>query len=522
MASDDNDNEDDKSSDVSKTEALEMLLGVCLEELSPAAWDNESLHEEDEDEVIVTPVKTSTTGVVRPKPRSWQHVPTTVTESNDEEIFRRAYTCLGYCTRDGRLERPPVRIVDTGDDATGNIAVATRAIRKGETIFTERAAAAALLHDHHKANGSDGDDDVIKACPHCFRSLEPAASCVASPNQHPFIPLPHLWPVAEYDVESLHAVIDLEDGTEDSTLFRDKQRRLFCRNCRVWFCNNHCFQAHRQDMGVSHCAVQAIWKALPDIDPDVQSAVILATRLFIQTVQHYKTTGQIEGTFLDGLCGEASDVGRLELGVEVPGIDSEPLSPRYSLEPFYNLLAEELQLTPEEREALDLIVFERLAAIVARNSVGFRTQSPFKSYYAALLRHSGGWGSDKHEQYMQQLAQALGSDNNKLDRNMDYEIEKRVAPAIAGLFTLTARLNHSCQPNAAVQAQVFMDCHIDVVALENIARDEEITISYLGPVRNAPTARRRRELRAKYLFECACPLCSPSTATGTMARDAEE
>eukprot|EP00977_Amphora_coffeiformis_P023304 scaffold12976_cov197-Amphora_coffeaeformis.AAC.3 len=513
-----NENEDDNSGDVSKTEALEMLLGLGLDAFSPSAWDNESCHEEEEGETNVEKLlaagKCATTGI-KPKPRSWQHVPASAI--SPDEIFRRAYTCLGYCTRDGRMERPPVRIVYTGD-AQGNIAVAMRPIRKGETIFTERAAAAALLHDN-KLRQHNENDDVVKACPHCFRSLEPATSCVSSPNQHPFIPLPHLWPVAEYDKESLQAV-DIEN-CQDSVLSRDAQRRLYCQDCHVWFCNEYCFQAHMQDMGISHCVVQAIWKALPDIDPDVQSAVILATRMFVQLAHYYKTTGQINGTFLDGLCGEASDVGRLELGVEVQSTD-EPSSPRFSLEPFYTLAAEQLQLTPEERKVLDLPIFERLAAIAARNSVGFRTQSPFKSYYAALLRHSGGWGSYKHQQYMQQLAQALGNEDMKLDRNMDYEVEKRVAPAIAGLFTLTARLNHSCQPNATVQAQVFMDCHIDVVALEDIARDEEITISYLGPVRNIPTARRRRELRAKYLFDCTCPLCSAPTDAGLVVHDDQE
>ena len=486
--------DEDDLSDVSKSEALEMLLGgLGLGDLTSAAWDNESDNEEETNNEVAVATNTTPTQV-RPKP-SLRDTQQFAAVPSSDEIFRRAYLCLGYCTRDGRVERPPVRIVHAGA-VRGNIAVATRAIRKGETIYTERTAAAALLHD--------GKRNAVRACPHCFKSLEPAASCASSP-EHPSIPLSHFWPVADYDMTSLQAV-----DSNEKTLFRDAQRRLFCQDCHIWFCNEHCFQAHRQDMGVSHCVVQSIWKALLDIDSDVQSAVILATRLFIQLVHHYKTTGQTEGTFLDGLCGEASDVSRLELGVEVAGLeDSSPL--RYSLQPFYKLLVDQLRLSPEEQGTLDLAVFERLAAIAARNSVGFRTQSPFKSYYPALLRHAGGWGSDKHERYMQQLAQALGRDNSKMDRSMDYEIEERVAPAVAGLFALTARLNHSCQPNAAVQAQVFTDCHIDVVALDDVARDEEITISYLGPIRNTPTARRRRELRAKYLFECACPLCSPPT-----------
>ena len=168
-------------------------------------------------------------------------------------------------------------------------------------------------------------------------------------------------------------------------------------------------------------------------------------------------------------------------------------------------------MTPLEQSQLPLQVLERLASQSARNTVGFRTQSPFKSYFSALRRASGGWGTPRYEENRKALAIALVGKEELPGRgsNMDRELYERLAPPLAALFSLTARLNHSCQPNAQLEAQVFVDCHVDVVATRPISVGEEITISYLGPVRPSSTStRRRRELRAKYLFDCQCSLCS--------------
>ena len=144
----------------------------------------------------------------------------------------------------------------------------------------------------------------------------------------------------------------------------------------------------------------------------------------------------------------------------------------------------------------------------ARNGFGILTQSPFKSYYAALLRSAGGRGSDKHEALKEQVARALGSETGQLERGMDRKIEEVVAVEIAAIFPLTARINHACQPNAQVRSQEFVDCHMDLVALKDIEEGEEITISYILTRDGARHRRsRQRELEAKYLFTCDCALC---------------
>ena len=84
---------------------------------------------------------------------------------------------------------------------------------------------------------------------------------------------------------------------------------------------------------------------------------------------------------------------------------------------------------------------------------------------------------------------------------------------IAALFKLASKMNHSCSPNAQVQGKVFCDCHMDVVALRDIAVGEEITVSYINlrPINSLPMmsrSRRQRELERRFLFTCHCILCS--------------
>ena len=92
---------------------------------------------------------------------------------------------------------------------------------------------------------------------------------------------------------------------------------------------------------------------------------------------------------------------------------------------------------------------------------------------------------------------------------MDRRVDERVAPEIAGLFMLTARINHACNTaaNAEVHSQEFVDARVDVVAVHDIEVGEEITISYIGQSSRHNKERRQRELRAKYMFQCSCPCC---------------
>jgi hypothetical protein len=214
-------------------------------------------------------------------------------------------------------------------------------------------------------------------------------------------------------------------------------------------------------------------------------------------------------------------------------------------------------MTTREQEALSLEYFHQLAVKAARNGIGLQTQCPFQTYYAGILRQCGRGTAQSYE-YRNLVAKVLSSSfgncqgqgdatllsssssssfttaSNDIttplpvlqsfDRDMDRRISERVAPEIVALFPLTARINHSCQPNAQVQGQVFCDCHLDLTATQDIHAGQEITISYIHGSNSSsssnantttsstttarPRGRRRRELQAKYLFECHCSLCS--------------
>ncbi|KAF2808812.1 SET domain-containing protein [Mytilinidion resinicola] len=85
-----------------------------------------------------------------------------------------------------------------------------------------------------------------------------------------------------------------------------------------------------------------------------------------------------------------------------------------------------------------------------------------------------------------------------------------------GLFLTTARLNHSCTPNARVS---FCESRgkMTAYALSDIKAGEELTISYLedektADLENTTTfmkrAERQAQLKQKWGFECTCSVCS--------------
>jgi SET domain len=520
--------------DDDKDECLRLLLGgISSCDISTSAWELESEASDEHDSsspqpsAVGLPMRPSKTDVLttREHLRSIAFVPPEQTGEFDAPWFSLAYKSSGCCTPTGVVvERPSVRVVDLAAQGRGNALIATKRIAAGDVIYTERAAVATQVP---QVNGSV---PVIRACQYCFRSLEPASSCQLS--EECTLPLAHLWPVPdiEFDEERHETAVADEMGfnAEEPVQTRcDKYGRVQCLACGSWFCNKHCHVAFESQHGPC-CLVATAIRELPNLlrrqrcsfpnlqldddddDDDwdaIQPAIPLSIRMFATTLRHYRETGS-GTTFLDGLCGESSDVTALELGVahrddEHTGLVS------YSLEAVYSYLVKIWSVSMEEKMTFTLEFFMRLAASAARNGFGIRTQSPFKPYYAALLRTCvGGRGSEQHEELKGRVARALGSHDGNLERGMDRNIEAKVCPEIVALFPLTARINHACgsAAKAEVRSQEFVDHHIDLVALQDIVVGEEVTISYIHSGRKS-RERRQRELRAKYLFQCDCQCC---------------
>lgn len=64
-------------------------------------------------------------------------------------------------------------------------------------------------------------------------------------------------------------------------------------------------------------------------------------------------------------------------------------------------------------------------------------------------------------------------------------------------------INHSCDPNSVM---TFDGRSLSVRALREIAKDEELTISYIDNTN--PTHRRQDELTERYFFKCECTRCT--------------
>ena len=95
-----------------------------------------------------------------------------------------------------------------------------------------------------------------------------------------------------------------------------------------------------------------------------------------------------------------------------------------------------------------------------------------------------------------------------------------------GVFSLAARVNHSCRPNlvyhwAASQvteedpAHALAGC-IEVYCVSPVLRREELTICYCDPY--APRSERMADLLERYRFLCRCVACKSGCKISEMRR----
>ena len=85
-----------------------------------------------------------------------------------------------------------------------------------------------------------------------------------------------------------------------------------------------------------------------------------------------------------------------------------------------------------------------------------------------------------------------------------FELLPYESPSPAGLFLNASRLNHSCVPNAD-HYFTSSSGYKTVFANRALRAGEEITISYIDHTQ--PRARRARNLKRAWGFECRCPAC---------------
>jgi hypothetical protein len=461
------------ASDDSSECLKELLGGVSFTGVANDAWECPA-DEEGQDDRGSSPPLTRLSQVQSQQLKPFLY---DITKSAAHELDRINGNAFTSFSPMAMSTRPHVQV--SAIPNRGNGLVVTTDIRKGSVIYTERALLAAqqnLLS--------------VRACQKCFCSLEPISKLISvnsSSNQQ--LPFANMWPVPEFSYDS---------QLQNDFVKTDNFGRVTCRACDSLFCTKACYREYNNLLG-SCCASALIASSLHD------PVLALAVKFFSYSLQLYRTTNSLEESLLHGLCGDAENVTALELG------DYDTDSSTFSLRHLYKDLMAAYNMSQAESAILSLDYLHKLAAMAARNGVGLMTQSPFKPYYAAVVRSIGGRGSAQHDAIKTQVASALGSSDGSLQRGMDRAVDELVAAHISALFVLTARINHSCAPNASIQSQVFCDAHMDLVALRDIQRGEELTISYIGRghgVGKKNTGRRRRELQSKYMFVCDCVDCT--------------
>lgn len=75
---------------------------------------------------------------------------------------------------------------------------------------------------------------------------------------------------------------------------------------------------------------------------------------------------------------------------------------------------------------------------------------------------------------------------------------------VGGVFLETARINHSCRPNAQHAWNDKLKTML-VHAVRNIAEGEELTLSYVA---GGPWSARQEHIRTFFGFRCTCDICS--------------
>ena len=420
-----------------------MLLGLASVDLSSADWDSAVDHGDGSAAaapkssisglVAVQPQPPTSTSTAKPKIHHVQSVPSSSSSSPDI-IFRSCFERAFSLSSNGVMSKPPVSIMDMSATSRGYALIASRDILRGEVIYTERAAEASQMPRQclicMTAKGDKQKSQHlyrVKGCQHCFQSLEAASSILS-------------WDTATLPMEEYWPVLDENKPGPAS------KKRIQCQECNALFCSKQCHESHRKIMGTCCLCSKAIQAAVhacccqnnssTDNEEDstdkeasisVDPSIVLASRMFCAEVQRYRTNpnNSLCNSQIFGLCGESSDVNSLEIGVLQR--EEEQHEAGYSVESIYGALCNTLDITEMERDVFSLTSFEKYVAMAARNGFNITTRSPFREYYSAMTRATGGRNSERHKATVQHLALALGAENGELRRDMDREIDEKVS-----------------------------------------------------------------------------------------------
>ena len=194
---------------------------------------------------------------------------------------------------------------------------------------------------------------------------------------------------------------------------------------------------------------------------------------------------------------------------------------------LYRLVAALLGMSEEEKA---FFTAEDLSTLIGKafcNTISIRPRSAFSQYMSnsqsERRRQEGSLGE------LLQLAESLQREGPPEQDDEGWEHEERKGDgdesdqvlfkaseldgffarltgcSAASLYSLHSKMNHSCTPNAVVVSGSFIDSAIEVVALADIRRGEEVCFSYTDP--RLSKVQRRRKLQTNHFFLCVCKAC---------------
>jgi hypothetical protein len=268
--------------------------------------------------------------------------------------------------------------------------------------------------------------------------------------------------------ESQERILVVDSDEHSGMFLHAKSGRTTCRDCGAVFCNRYCAKHHLQTIGDCCRCTRAIeglvnaivcsekerlfsingdnnddegegddYASFVDIDP----VLVLAARMFIAQVRRYRSDGgnrdrsdhySASDSLFYGLCGDAEDIHALGFETSSPVTNNDADNAENNPQPLlqeYEAIANAIELTESERNSdsrFSLRQFHKIVAIAQRNAISLTTGSPFRTYYQAMIRQTGGRGSRRQQEVASDVARLLGSKDGKLTRDMDRMVENKV------------------------------------------------------------------------------------------------
>ncbi|KAL3863353.1 hypothetical protein ACJMK2_005112 [Sinanodonta woodiana] len=363
--------------------------------------------------------------------------------------------------------------------SSDNVEIRTIDTRKGKGLFAQISLkeGEVIFEEHPVVSTQFLWNEMYKylACEYCLQSLETAEEMSRRLTENPALDLPY----------------------QECCEARPSEH-VVCPDCQVAYCSEKCLQlalssyhrvlcmgSSRNDPEHPLSRLQEAWRNI-HYPPETASIMLLIKMVaIVKQAKNKEEAIQMFSQFVKATVNEEEQIAHKLLGAEFK--DQLEILRQLSVEAFYEEAVQQW-FTPEG--------FQSLFALIGTNGQGIGTSS------------IGVWSRNCDALELPEEEKA------ELDKFIDklYDDLDRVSGTFlnsegSGLYKLQSACNHSCVPNAEIRFP-HNNCILALVALKDIAPEEEICISYLDECeRGRSRHSRQKYLRDNYLFSCSCEKC---------------